>query len=586
MKISRLKEISITDQDKTDGFINEYQRNDSLLRRKLLSYLPYLILTNVFSLLLFAVDGVVVGNLVSSDALASVNMFGPITTAIGVFSVLISSGIATSISTAMGVNDITELAYLKKAAKVVMIIAALLVAVIQIPIAAVLINGLHLSTEMNRLVWQYGIGVMISLPMGLISTVGVLEMQILGKTKVLVGLAALEGITNLALDLLFVGVFHMGVAGAGFGTAGANVVRCSLTVIYLAKKTDIFKHGNVKLRIEDLKRIVTNGISEATYSLMYAVQSYFMVMIVISAFGKEGAVINGVCLFCFSMINLIIMSIQGAARPLAGILSGGKDVVGMRMLVRFCILLVFVLIGASTLVMLLFPNLFYILHGVQVIPEYGILCLRIYVCYFIFNGVTAVFRLYLSNHDDNKYSAVTTIIGYILLPLLAYLIMKLFSAPYLWLAYLFTETIILIAGLVRYVYLMKKDLKEEGQDVKTIYLSVQPEEALTASHELKDYAEKEGIAKKLAFRSALCMEEMVHFASACAGQKRINTQITIKYYSDHCIFTMLDDGENIMLDEYEYTIQLITNYGLIKKIARDVKYQYILNMNYTVMTFA
>lgn len=581
-----LKEINQGNQDNIVEFIENYRRNDTLLRRKLLSYLPYLILTNLSSLLLITVDGVVVGNLVGSDAMASVNMFGPITTTIGVFSVLISSGIATSISTIMGVNDITELAYLKKAAKVVMIVSALLVAVIQIPVAAVLINGLHLSAEMKELVWQYGIGVMISLPMGLISTVGVLEMQILGKTKILAALAAIEGVTNLVLDLLFVGVFHMGVAGAGFGTAGANVVRSILTVVYLAKTTDIYKHGNVKLRIEDLKHIVTNGISEATYSLMNAVQSYFMVMIVILAFGEQGGVINGVCLFCYSLVNVIIMSIQGAARPLAGIFSGGKDALGLRMLVRFCTFLVCVMVGTSTLIIELFPDLFFALHGVQEIPEYGILCLRIYACCFIFRGIATIFRLFLSNHNDNNYSAATTIIGYTVLPILAYLIVQFISAPYLWLAHLFTELIILTAGLIRYEYWMKKDLVEEGADVKTIYLSVQPQDAITVSRELRTYAEENGIAKRLAYRAALCMEEMVHFASVGAGQKKINTQIKIKFYPDHCVFVMLDDGENIMLDEYEDTKDLITNYGMIKKTAQDVKYQYILNMNYSVLTFA
>ena len=49
---------------------------------------------------------------------------------------------------------------------------------------------------------------------------------------------------------------------------------------------------------------------------------------------------------------------------------------------------------------------------------------------------------------------------------------------------------------------------------------------------------------------------------------------------------MLDDGECIALDKNEETQQLITdNYGLLKKLAKTVEYQYVLNMNYTVFTF-
>ena len=78
---------------------------------------------------------------------------------------------------------------------------------------------------------QYAYGIMISLPFGLISTVGVFQLQIAGKMKALVKLSAMEGITNLLLDLLFVGAMDMGVAGAGYGTAAANVLRC-LTTVY------------------------------------------------------------------------------------------------------------------------------------------------------------------------------------------------------------------------------------------------------------------------------------------------------------------------------------------------------------------
>ena len=52
------------------------------------------------------------------------------------------------------------------------------------------------------------------------------------------------------------------------------------------------------------------------------------------------------------------------------------------------------------------------------------------------------------------------------------------------------------------------------------------------------------------------------------------------------IFITLDDGRCIALDQYEETRQLITdNYELLRKLAKNVEYQYILNMNYTRFAF-
>ena len=67
---------------------------------------------------------------------------------------------------------------------------------------------------------------------------------------------------NLVFDLLFVGVFKMGVAGAGYGTAVASIVRCIITVIFLIKKTDVYNSGGVKGTGEDIKTILTCGLPE------------------------------------------------------------------------------------------------------------------------------------------------------------------------------------------------------------------------------------------------------------------------------------------------------------------------------------
>ena len=81
------------------------------------------------------------------------------------------------------------------------------------------------------------------------------------------------------------------------------------------------------------------------------------------------------------------------------------------------------------------------------------------------------------------------------------------------------------------------------------------------------------------------MEEMVHYAVSANGGDSVRNQLMIKFLPGSCIFTIMDDGRCIMLDEDEETKELTTNYSLIRKIAVSVNYQYILNLNYTVFCF-
>ena len=563
-----------------------YARTGSLTRRKLREYIPALLMTNLATLLLISVDGLVVGNLVGSEALSAVNILYPAVRVVGVISVLIANGAATSLSKKMGENDRENILYGKSAVNQLMISAAVFVAIVQIPVVFWIIRSYHLSPELHRLTWQYAAGIMISLPFGLISTVGVCQLQIVGKMKALMWLALLEGCVNLLLDLFFVGVLNMGVAGAGFGTAGANVVRCSATVLYLAKKTDIYNCGGRKARREDRREILSLGLPEASYSMILALQSYIMIRFILVFFGDAGGIIKGVCVFSSSLVNVLILGVQRAMRPLAGLMTGAEDRAGLRILMRQCGMLATVFTCFMTLTVELFPGVFYTLHGVSEIPEGGLLSLRLYALHFLFLAYNTLLRLYLTNRGEEKFSTGLTLLGYATLPIFAFALTRVLPGPYLWLSYLFTEILIFSLGLWRYGTWLKKDQSSLDPSASRLSLTVKPGEAVEASRQIRRWATENGFPDRIAYRVALCMEEMTAYAAASQKREDINIQIMILFTENGARFTMLDDGSCIALDEDQETQTLITdNYGLMKKLAKSVHYQYLLNMNYTVFEF-
>ena len=565
---------------------NRFMRTGSLTRRKLLEYIPTLIMTNLSTLLLLSVDGLVVGNLVGSDALSAVNILSPASFFVGTISVLIANGASTCLSTRMGENDRENILYAKSAVKRLMITFAVLVAIVQIPIVFLIISSYQLSPELNRLTWQYAIGVMISMPFGLLSTVGVYQLQIVGKMDVLMRLAVLEGCVNLLLDLLFVGMLKMGVAGAGLGTAGANIIRCSATYLYLTKNTDIYVSGNVKARKEDLREIISLGMPEASHSLMMALRSYFMMRVILVFFGENGGVISGVCSFSFNLMNVLISSVQGSMRPLAGLMTGAEDRPGMRILMRQGGIIAAVFACSMTLLNEFVPDVFYTLHGVSEIPEDGLFSLRLFALQFVFFGLDTLFRLYLSNRGDTRFSTRLMLMGNATLPIFAIVLTHFFPAFYMWLSFLFTELLIFAANVWRYKTWLKKDQTLAEPSARRLYLTVKPDDAVEASRQIRNWAKENGFQDRIANRISLCMEEMVAYAVASQKRNDINIQIMIYFTDNGARFSMIDDGRCIALDENQETQTLITdNYGLMKKLAKSVKYQYLLNMNYTEFEF-
>ena len=572
-----------------DDQLNKFRRIGDLSMFKFREYLPAMILTNLSTLLLITVDGLVVGNFTGADALAAVSVFMPLTVFFGAFAALAAYGIGTSLSTSIGSNKGTEIKKIKGVSYRLMIIMAVIAAFIQIPIVWALLKAYRLPDAIYALAWQYAIGIMFSMPLGIISAVGTNMLQISGKMKILTKLTVLEGTVNLVLDLLFVGPLHMGVAGAGFGTACANLVRCSATMISLWRYTDMLRYRDYRGSISEYINILRLGVPDAAACLMNAVQGYFVMQILLSAFGESAGTINGICVFCYSLVNVLITGILGAMRPLVGLLTGADDREGIRFLIKQAALFMIIMIGTAVAVIELFPGIFYRIHGIADIPLGGKASVRIYALFFMPYAFSGFYRLLLVNKKDSRYTARITLIGNCTQPFFALGLMMILSAPWVYLSESLTSVLMLVLYMRRYQHLNDMDTEEaENSNDLVLYMSVRKQEAVEASRTIRRFAEEQGIDPRITYRIALCMEEMVAYIEA-VNEKDIPAQIIVRFKVDGgATFVILDNGKCIALQKQEDQEMGLTtdNYVLMQRLAKNAEYQYVQGMNYTILEFA
>ncbi len=574
------------DRGRRRDILRNFRRTNQLIRSKMLGFLPTLIATHLSLLVISSVDGVVVGNIVGTDAMASVHIFYPATIMIGVLSALLASGISVVLSLSVGENDKAGILRIRDASRRLMIAGVLLISVLQIPIVYFIIRSYDLSENMRLLTWQYAIGIMIASPLGLVSNVGVYQLQIAGKMDVLFKLTVAEGAANLILDLLFVGPMNLGIAGAGYGTACANALRCTLTVLYISGKTEFYQTEGVKAERRDYLNILKSGLPEGANTLMRSIPQYFMVLIVLEVFGESGGAVLGVCSFALMIAFSLIGSVQGGMRPLAGVFYGAKDLPLVHALVRFCIWVMIWLIGFYTLFCEFFPAILFRINGVSLIPDEGLLMLRIFALHFLFKAINTVFRVYYSVNGSSGFATVLNIVGYATLPIFAFLLGRYFPGKWLWFSYTMTELLILLLNLNRY----RKDRRLLEHEIRTdkgmLYLTVTPENAAEASAAVEAYAKANGYDRMVGSSVALCVEEMAAYAKASRNSSKVNIEIVIHFTPQGASFLMFDDGEYLALDHYNKLEKLVTdNYGLLLKVARTADYQYVTNMNHTVFFF-
>ena len=138
----------------------------------------------------------------------------------------------------------------------------------------------------------------------------------------------------------------------------------------------------------------------------------------------------------------------------------------------------------------------------------------------------------------------------------------------------------------RYRKWLRRDAESIDPNTKILYLTVEPEKAMEASGEIYRYAKENGFSDGIANKIRLCMEEMVAYAVKSQEKDDIRIQITVRFSENEALFAMLDDGKCIALNENKELQEMtVDNYDFIKKQAKSVQYQYVLDMNYSVLRF-
>ncbi len=155
-----------------------FKRTDTLTNRKLREFIPVMILTNISVFMLATLISLVAGNLAGSDALASVQIFAPVQAVFGAPSLLVSAGTGTSLSTCMGRNDVEAIRRMKNAVKATVLGTAAIVAVVQFPFVSLIIDSYNLDPDIKALVWQYALGMMVTIPVGLVSSAGSYQLTV------------------------------------------------------------------------------------------------------------------------------------------------------------------------------------------------------------------------------------------------------------------------------------------------------------------------------------------------------------------------------------------------------------------------
>ena len=309
--------------------------SDHFTYSKLLRFVFPSIIMMIFTSIYGVVDGLFVSNFAGKTAFASINLVMPFVMILGGIGFMIGTGGTALVSKVLGEGK------KEKANKIftMMIIFTLLlgtllsvIGVVSMPWVA---DFLGATEEMmadcilyGRIVTGFTVAFMLQ---------NVFQSFLIAAEKPKLGLLAtvLAGVTNMALDAIFIIVFKWGVAGAAIATGLSQCVGGIFPLTYFSRdNSSLLRLTKTKLEIKPILNACGNGSSELMSNISSSVVSMIYNFQLMKYVGEDGVSAYGVLMYVQFIFVAIYIGYAIGCAPITGYHFGAQNHVELKNMLR------------------------------------------------------------------------------------------------------------------------------------------------------------------------------------------------------------------------------------------------------------
>ncbi len=277
-------------------FLNTRRNIDMCSGPVLVNVIRYtvpIILTGILQLLFNAADLVVVGRFCGSNAVGAVGATSSLTNLIVNFFVGFSVGVTVTAATALGAGQKRTVHRIIHTAIPLAIIAGAILTVVGVCFSGKMLKIMDTPADIINLSAVYMKIYFCGAIPSMVYNFGGAILRAAGDTKSPLKFLAISGVINVVLNVIFVTLFNMNVAGVALATIISQAVSAVLVVRALMLRRDDCKLFISRLKIysEQLKRIISIGISAGIQSTIFSL-SNVLIQSSINSFGAASVAGN------------------------------------------------------------------------------------------------------------------------------------------------------------------------------------------------------------------------------------------------------------------------------------------------------
>ncbi len=293
------------------------QLSDHFTYKKLLTFVFPSIVMMIFTSIYSVVDGLFVSNFVGKTALAAINLMVPFLMAISAIGFMFGTGGSAIVGKTLGEGK-KELAneYFSMLVYATAVFGILLTILAEFLVPSIA-GMLGATGELLDDCVMYGRLVLISTPAFMLQNVFQSFFVTAEKPKLGLGVIVIAGVTNMVLDLLFVGIFGWGLWGAGVATVCGELIGGIFPLFYFGRNnSSLLRLGRAHFDRDVLIKACTNGSSELMTNISSSIVSALYNVQLMSLTGENGVAAYGTIMYVNFVFVAIFLGYSVGSAPL------------------------------------------------------------------------------------------------------------------------------------------------------------------------------------------------------------------------------------------------------------------------------
>ena len=304
----------------------QIQLSDHFTYWKLLRFVFPSIIMMIFTSIYGVVDGLFVSNFAGKTSFAAINLIMPFVMVLGGIGFMIGTGGTALVSKVLGEREPEKANRYFSMMILFTVIVGVLLTVFGVTFMEPVALFLHATPQMlpdcvlyGRIVIGFTTAFMLQ---------NVFQSFLIAAEKPKLGLAATvaAGVTNMALDALFIAGFHWGVAGAAIATGISQCVGGLFPLIYfLRPNSSKLRLVRTRLELRPILNACGNGSSELMSNISSSIVGMIYNFQLLKYLGEDGVSAYGVLMYVQFIFVAIFIGFSIGSAPIVGFHYGAQN---------------------------------------------------------------------------------------------------------------------------------------------------------------------------------------------------------------------------------------------------------------------